>query len=211
VLPQTPTNSSLLDSPQSNCHYDHYCHHYCCRSLRADLGRPREHLSTSLRHVRVAHGPRGRAHAPGQGHRARVLRVRPRDHARLPARQRGPSPQRVRLPGPRRLSHAYTAAWRDAIVKELRAYKATSDHLFSLVLGRCFDEMRFLRLNGGKAAKTHPKARAHRAWRRNAERMQRNWAALRRPHDGAPLLLIIKFGLSPHRARCAARARSGRF
>ena len=71
---------------------------------------------------------------------------------------------------------AYAAAWRDAIVKELRAYKATADHLFSVVLGRCFDEARFLRWNGGKAAKTHPKARALRAWRRNAERMQRNWA-----------------------------------
>ncbi len=71
---------------------------------------------------------------------------------------------------------AYAAAWRDAIVKELRAYKATADHLFSVVLGRCFDEARFLRWDGGKAAKTHPKARALRAWRRNAERMQRNWA-----------------------------------
>jgi hypothetical protein len=45
-----------------------------------------------------------------------------------------------------------------------------------VVLGRCFDEARFLRWNGGKAAKTHTKARALRAWRRNAERMQRNWA-----------------------------------
>ena len=71
---------------------------------------------------------------------------------------------------------AYADAWRDAIVKELRAYKATADHLFSVVLGRCFDEARFLRWNGGKAAKTHTKARALRAWRRNAERMQRNWA-----------------------------------
>jgi hypothetical protein len=36
---------------------------------------------------------------------------------------------------------------------------------------------RFLRRMGGQtAAKTHPKARAHRAWRLNAERMQRNWA-----------------------------------
>jgi hypothetical protein len=60
-----------------------------------------------------------------------------------------------------------------AIVKELHAYKATADHLFSVVLGRFFDEARFLRLNGGKAAKTHPKARALRAWWRNAERMQR--------------------------------------
>jgi hypothetical protein len=71
---------------------------------------------------------------------------------------------------------AYTAAWRDAIVKELHAYKATANHLFSVVLGRCFDEARFFRWNGGKAAKTHPKARALRAWRRNAKRMQRNWA-----------------------------------
>jgi hypothetical protein len=70
---------------------------------------------------------------------------------------------------------AYAAAWPDAIVKELRAYKATADHLFSVVLGRCFDEARFLRLNGEKAAKMHPKARALRAWRRNAERMQRKW------------------------------------
>jgi hypothetical protein len=64
---------------------------------------------------------------------------------------------------------AYAAAWRDAIVKELRAYKATADHLFSVVLGRCFDEARFLRWNGGKAAKTHPKARALRAWRRKGK------------------------------------------
>jgi hypothetical protein len=70
---------------------------------------------------------------------------------------------------------AHAAAWRDALVKELRACKATSDLCFSVVLDRCFDEARFLRLNGGVAAKTHPKARAHRAWRRNAERMARNW------------------------------------
>jgi hypothetical protein len=70
---------------------------------------------------------------------------------------------------------AYVAAWRDAIVKSLRAYRATSDHLFSMVLDRRRDEQCFLKLNGGKAAKKHPKARAHRAWRRNAERMQRKW------------------------------------
>jgi hypothetical protein len=70
---------------------------------------------------------------------------------------------------------AYVAAWRDAIVKALRAYRATSDHLFSVVLDRRRDEACFLRWNGGKAAKKHPKARANRAWRRNAERMQRNW------------------------------------
>ena len=71
---------------------------------------------------------------------------------------------------------AYVAAWRDAIVNALRAYRATADHLFSVLLDRLRNEARFLRLNGGKkAAKTHPKARAHRAWRRNAERMRRNW------------------------------------
>ena len=71
---------------------------------------------------------------------------------------------------------AYVAAWRDAIVNALRAYRATTDRIFSVLLDRLRDEARFLRLNGGKkAAKTHPKARAHRAWRRNAERMRRNW------------------------------------
>jgi hypothetical protein len=74
---------------------------------------------------------------------------------------------------------AYAAAWHDALVKELRAYRATSDHLFSVVLDRrrdVHDEACFLKLTGGKAAKKHPKARAHRAWRRNAERMHCNWA-----------------------------------
>jgi hypothetical protein len=66
----------------------------------------------------------------------------------------------------------YAAAWRDAIVNALRAYRATSDHLFSVVLDRRRNEACFLKLNGGKAAKKHPKACAHRAWRRNAER---NW------------------------------------
>ncbi len=59
--------------------------------------------------------------------------------------------------------------------KALRAYRATADHLFSVVLDRRSGEQHFLRWNGGKAAKTHPKAHAHRAWRRNAERMQRKW------------------------------------
>jgi hypothetical protein len=31
---------------------------------------------------------------------------------------------------------AYAAAWRDALVKELRAYKATSDRCFSVILDR---------------------------------------------------------------------------
>ncbi len=133
--------------------------------------RLRAHVSTLHCHVRVAHGPRGRTHAHDQGHRARAQRDRPRDHAflRVHAGLRPKASEYQDL-------DAYAAAWRDAIVKELRAYKATADHLFSIVLRRCFDETRFLRWNGGKAAKTHPKARALRAWRRNAERMQRNWA-----------------------------------
>ena len=67
---------------------------------------------------------------------------------------------------------AYAAAWRDVLVKELRTYKAAADHCFGVVLERRRDEARFLRMKG---AKTHHKARAHRAWRRNAERMARHW------------------------------------
>jgi hypothetical protein len=69
---------------------------------------------------------------------------------------------------------AYAAAWRDALVKELRAYKAAADHCFTVVLQRRFDEAHCYRLM--KGAKTHHKVRAHRAWRRNAERMAHNWA-----------------------------------
>jgi hypothetical protein len=68
----------------------------------------------------------------------------------------------------------YAAAWRDALVKELRAYKAAVDHCLSAVLERRFDEARCLRIM--KGAKTHHQVRARRAWRRNAERMARNWA-----------------------------------
>jgi hypothetical protein len=105
---------------------------------------------------------------------------------------------------------AYAAAWRDALVKALRTYKAAADRCFSAVLDRRFDEARLLRLNGGVAAKTRHRARAHRAWRRNAERMALEWGAvaLRRPH-GAPLFLVIIFGLSPPRG--VPRARTGRF
>jgi hypothetical protein len=67
---------------------------------------------------------------------------------------------------------AYAAAWRDAPVKELRACEAAADHCLSAVLERRLDEARCLRMT--KGAKTHRKARSHRAWRRNAERMPRN-------------------------------------
>jgi hypothetical protein len=49
---------------------------------------------------------------------------------------------------------AYAAAWRDALVKELRAYKSAADHCFSAILERRRDEARFLRMKG---AKTHHK------------------------------------------------------
>ncbi len=44
------------------------------------------------------------------------------------------------------------AAWRDAIVKALRAYRATSDHLFSVLLDRLRNEARFLRRKGRQEA-----------------------------------------------------------
>ena len=70
---------------------------------------------------------------------------------------------------------AFAAAWRNALVKELRAYKATAcADCFSAILVRRRDEARFLATM--KGAKTHPTARARRAWRRNAERMERQWA-----------------------------------
>jgi hypothetical protein len=64
---------------------------------------------------------------------------------------------------------AYAAAWRDALVKELRTYRAASS---TAIRTRRRDEARFL-----TSAKTHHKARAHCAWRRNAERMARHWPA----------------------------------
>jgi hypothetical protein len=68
---------------------------------------------------------------------------------------------------------AYSAAWRDALVKKLRANKAMVAHCIGEVVERRFKESRCYRLMDGD--KTHHKVRAHRAWRRNAERMVRNW------------------------------------
>jgi hypothetical protein len=68
---------------------------------------------------------------------------------------------------------AYVAAWRDALVKELRAHRVMVEYCLGEVLERCFKESRCYRLMNG--AKTHHKVRAHRAWRRNAERMVRKW------------------------------------
>ena len=120
-------------------------------------------------------------HMDRVGGRARLVKDIAREHA---ASDREITRAYLRVSaGPRPNALAYqdldacaAAARRDALVKELRAYKAATDRCFSVVLDRRRDEARFLRLNGGVAAKTRPKARAHRAWRRNAERMARNWA-----------------------------------
>jgi hypothetical protein len=87
---------------------------------------------------------------------------------------------------------AYAAAWRDALVKELCAYKATSDHCFSVVLQRRFDEARFSQAEwrsgrqdasqGTRAPRVAAQCRAHGA--------QMGAVALRRPH-GAPLFLSL--------------------
>ncbi len=69
---------------------------------------------------------------------------------------------------------AYAAAWRNALVKGIHAYRATSQDCLAVITDRRRKEARFLKTMTGP--RTHPKARAHRAWRRNAERMQRNWA-----------------------------------
>jgi hypothetical protein len=70
---------------------------------------------------------------------------------------------------------AYVAAWRDALAKALRAHRAMVEYCLGEMFERRVKEARFLKLNGGKAAKTQLKARALRAWRRNAERMVRKW------------------------------------
>jgi hypothetical protein len=68
---------------------------------------------------------------------------------------------------------AYVAAWRDALVKELRAHRAMVEYCLGEVLERRVKEACCYRLMNG--AKTHHRVRAHRAWRRNAERMVRKW------------------------------------
>jgi hypothetical protein len=67
----------------------------------------------------------------------------------------------------------YVAAWRDALVRALRGPRAMAGYWLGEMFERRIKEARLLtRLNG---AKTHPKARALRAWRRNAEGMVRKW------------------------------------
>jgi hypothetical protein len=119
----------------------------------------------------VARGPRGRAHAPGQGHRAREHSapdpVMTRIYLRVSA---GLRPDALAFQD----LDAYVAAWRDALVKELRAYKAAVLDCAKAIRSRRRAEARFLAMKGGVAAKTHHKACALRAWQRNAERMARH-------------------------------------
>ena len=68
---------------------------------------------------------------------------------------------------------AYVAAWRDALVKELRAHRAMVEYCLGEVLECRVKEARCYRLMNG--AKTHHRVRAHRTGRRNAERMVRKW------------------------------------
>ena len=69
---------------------------------------------------------------------------------------------------------AYVAAWRDAIVKALRAYRATSDRLFGT--GPPPRRAVLSQAEWRKGRHEAPQgARAPRAWRRNAERLERNW------------------------------------
>jgi AAA+ ATPase superfamily predicted ATPase len=68
---------------------------------------------------------------------------------------------------------AYIAAWRDALVKALRAHRAMVNYYLGEALERFVKEARCYRLMNG--AKTHHRVRAHRMWRRNAERMVRKW------------------------------------
>ena len=68
---------------------------------------------------------------------------------------------------------AYVAAWREALAKALRAHRAMVVYYLGEALERRVKEARCYRLMNG--AKTHHRVRAHRAWRRNAERMVRKW------------------------------------
>jgi hypothetical protein len=121
------------------------------------------------RHVRVARGPRGRTLASGQGlareHGASDREIT-RAYLRVSADLR---PNACEYQG----LDAYVAAWRDANVKALCAHRAMVEYCLGEVLERRVKESRCYRLMNG--ANTHHRVRAHRAWRRNAERMVRKW------------------------------------
>jgi hypothetical protein len=73
---------------------------------------------------------------------------------------------------------AYFAAWRNALVKELRAYKAAALYCAQAIRARFRAETRFLATHPRSTA-TINKTNAHRAWWRNlnAERMAHHWPA----------------------------------
>jgi hypothetical protein len=81
---------------------------------------------------------------------------------------------------------AYAAAWRDALVKELRAYKAAADHCFIAILALPQDEGCQDASQGARAPRMAAQRRAHGA--------QLGTGALSRPWS-APF--VLKFGLSP--------------
>jgi hypothetical protein len=88
---------------------------------------------------------------------------------------------------------AYAAAWRDALVKELRAYKAMVDHCLSAVLERRFDDEGRQDASQGAQGARSPRA----AVQRRARGAEVGTVALSQPRR-APFL-VIKFGLSSSR------------
>jgi hypothetical protein len=79
---------------------------------------------------------------------------------------------------------AYVAAWRDALIKELRAYKAAALACAQVIRARRRAEARFLAKQPRSTTNIINKAHAHRALRRNAERMARHWPAHIKPAVG---------------------------
>jgi hypothetical protein len=79
------------------------------------------------------------AGAPAWSRTSRASTARPTTHAYL----RVSAGLRPNAPAFQDLD-AYATAWRDALVKELRAYKAAADRYFSAILERRRDEARFL-------------------------------------------------------------------
>jgi hypothetical protein len=169
--------------PIMTIHDCHYYYDHDPRLGRRGSARPRP----SPRHVGVARGPRGRAHAPS------ASTARPtRDYARLPARQRGPSAQRARLPGPRRLRRHLAQRARQGAARAqgralycaqaIRARLRAEAHFLAMKGGVA--EAPFLAMKGGVAAKTHHKARAAAPFARGGE-MPSAWRAIGRCFEPA--------------------------
>jgi hypothetical protein len=117
--------------------------------------------------------------------------------------QRRPSPQRVRIPGPRRLRRRLAR-------RDRQGAPRAQGHCRSLLQRGTRPPPRRAALPQAKwrsGRQDAPQgARAPRvAAQRRAHAAQLGTVALRRPHC-APILLVIEFGLSPHSVQCAARA-----